>query len=120
MIQISIQLDDETARQMKELAERWGLPEQRYNTAVVARCVERVYKQIFSEWPTIERAWIIKRSNATYDVGIDATGHSSRLLYIGKHEKEARRLATDCIGRHVEESALHSSAVLYHGDVIVD
>ena len=45
MKHISINMDDETIRQMKELAEKWGLPNERYNTAVVSRCVERVWSQ---------------------------------------------------------------------------
>ena len=45
MKQISINMDDETVRQMRELAQKWGMPDARYNTAVVARCVERVWLQ---------------------------------------------------------------------------
>jgi hypothetical protein len=40
-------LDEETTRQMSELAELWGLPEVRHNTPVISRCVERVYFQEF-------------------------------------------------------------------------
>ncbi len=39
MPQISIQVTGETARQMADLAERWGLPRVRHNTAVVERAV---------------------------------------------------------------------------------
>lgn len=43
MKQISMQIDDETQKQIKELALLWGLPDQKYNTQVVLRCVERVW-----------------------------------------------------------------------------
>lgn len=43
MKQISIQLDDETTEQMKQLAAKWGLAEQRHNTAVVTRAVQLVW-----------------------------------------------------------------------------
>jgi hypothetical protein len=49
MKQISIQITDETARQIAELASRWGLPPERHNTPVVERCVERVYQQAVRE-----------------------------------------------------------------------
>ena len=42
---IGIHLDEETVRQMKELAQLWGLPKVRHNTAVFQRCVERVWMQ---------------------------------------------------------------------------
>lgn len=45
MKQISINMDDETIKQMRELADKWGLPETRHNTAVVSRCVERIWLQ---------------------------------------------------------------------------
>lgn len=41
--QISIQVTNETARQMAGLAERWGLPRQRHNTAVIERAVAMVH-----------------------------------------------------------------------------
>lgn len=41
--QIGIVLDDEVIEQMRQLARCWGLPEIRHNTAVIARCVERVW-----------------------------------------------------------------------------
>ena len=43
MKQISIQITDETSRQMAALAERWGLPAQRHNTPVLERAVATVY-----------------------------------------------------------------------------
>lgn len=43
MKKISIHLDDETVEQMQQLAHRWGLPDVRHNTAVIQRCVERVW-----------------------------------------------------------------------------
>ena len=43
MKQISIQVTNETARQIAGLAERWGLPQQRHNTAVIERAVAMVY-----------------------------------------------------------------------------
>ena len=46
MKQISIQISEEAARQIAALARLWGLPEQRHNTPVIERCVERVYQQI--------------------------------------------------------------------------
>lgn len=42
---LSISFDEETAKQMRELAELWGLPEVRHNTPVISRCVERVWQQ---------------------------------------------------------------------------
>lgn len=45
MKHISISMDDETIKQMKELAQKWGLPDTRHNTAVVSRCVERIWLQ---------------------------------------------------------------------------
>lgn len=43
MKHLTTHIDDETVRQMKELAELWGLPEVRHNSQVIARCVERVW-----------------------------------------------------------------------------
>jgi hypothetical protein len=43
MKQISIQITDETARQIAGLAELWGLPQQRHNTPVIERAVAAVY-----------------------------------------------------------------------------
>lgn len=43
MKKLSIHVDDETVEQMKELADLWGLPDIRHNTAVIQRCVERVW-----------------------------------------------------------------------------
>ena len=43
---ISISFDEETTRQMRELAELWGLPEVRHNSPVISRCVERVWQQL--------------------------------------------------------------------------
>lgn len=45
MNQFSYQADDETLRMIKELAALWGLPANRHNTQVIARCVERVHTQ---------------------------------------------------------------------------
>ncbi len=45
MNQFSYQADDETLRQIAQLAEWWGLPTTRHNTPVIARCVERVFLQ---------------------------------------------------------------------------
>lgn len=42
MIQISIQLDEETRRQMQQLAAWWGLPEIRHSTPVISRAVDLV------------------------------------------------------------------------------
>lgn len=44
MNQFSYQADDETLRQIAELAGWWGLPAARHNTPVIARCVERVHR----------------------------------------------------------------------------
>lgn len=46
MKQISISLDDETIKQMQDLALLWGLPEVRHNTPVISRCVERVWMTV--------------------------------------------------------------------------
>ena len=43
MKQISIQITNETARQIARLAECWGLPPQRHNTAVVERCINTIF-----------------------------------------------------------------------------
>ena len=43
MKQISIQITDETARQMAQLARYWGLPPERHNTAVIERAVATVF-----------------------------------------------------------------------------
>lgn len=42
---LSIQLDEEARRMAKVLAEKWGLPEQRFISRVLLRCLERVYVQ---------------------------------------------------------------------------
>jgi hypothetical protein len=43
MKQISIQITDETARQMAKLAKRWGLPPERHNTPVIERAIATVF-----------------------------------------------------------------------------
>ena len=43
MKQISIQVTDETARQMEKLARRWGLSPTRHNTAVIERAVATIF-----------------------------------------------------------------------------
>ena len=43
MKQISIPITDLTARQMASLAQRWGLPDKRYNTAVIERAVTTIF-----------------------------------------------------------------------------
>lgn len=43
MKQISIQITDETARQMARLAKRWGLATERHNTAVIERAVATLF-----------------------------------------------------------------------------
>lgn len=43
MKQISIQITDETARQMSALAKRWGLPPTRHNTPVIERTIATVF-----------------------------------------------------------------------------
>lgn len=43
MKQISIQVTDETARQMAKLAQRWGLPPARHNTPVIERAIATIY-----------------------------------------------------------------------------
>lgn len=43
MKQISIQIADETARQIAHLAKLWGYPVQRHNTAVIERAVNTLY-----------------------------------------------------------------------------
>ena len=43
MKQISIQITDETARQMEKLARRWGLPPARHNTPVIERAIATIY-----------------------------------------------------------------------------
>jgi len=43
MKQISIQITDETARQMARLAKLWGLPPERHNTPVIERAIATVF-----------------------------------------------------------------------------
>lgn len=43
MKQISIQITDETARQMSQLAALWGLPPERHNTPVIERAVATIF-----------------------------------------------------------------------------
>ncbi len=43
MKQISIQITNETARQIAFLAQLWGYPEQRHNTAVMERAINTIY-----------------------------------------------------------------------------
>lgn len=43
MKQISIQITDETARQIKRLASYWGCAPQRHNTAVIERAIATIY-----------------------------------------------------------------------------
>lgn len=43
MPQISVQITDETARQIADLAQHWGLPRIRHNTAVIERTVALAY-----------------------------------------------------------------------------
>lgn len=43
MKQISIQITDETARQMAQLAQRWGLPRERHNTPVLERAIATMF-----------------------------------------------------------------------------
>ena len=45
MKQHPTQLDKEEARMLEALAKKWGLPEQRYTSRAIARCIERVYQQ---------------------------------------------------------------------------
>jgi len=49
MKQLPIQLDEEQERQAKVLAVKWGLPEQRYISRVITRCLERVYQQVINK-----------------------------------------------------------------------
>jgi predicted DNA-binding protein len=41
--QTSIQLTDETRRQIEDLATKWGLSTTRNATEVITRCIERVW-----------------------------------------------------------------------------
>jgi hypothetical protein len=43
MKQISIQITDETARQMSALAKKWGLPPTRHNTPVIERSIATIF-----------------------------------------------------------------------------
>jgi len=42
MNQTTIQLDDETKRQMSQLADWWGLPTTRHLTPVISRSIEQM------------------------------------------------------------------------------
>lgn len=41
--QISIQITNETARQIADLADHWGLPAQRHNTPTIERAIAIVH-----------------------------------------------------------------------------
>lgn len=43
MRHLTTSIDDETDRQIKELADLWGLPDIRHASQVISRCVERVW-----------------------------------------------------------------------------
>ncbi len=43
MKQISIQITDETARQVSRLAKLWGLPPERHNTPVIERAIATIF-----------------------------------------------------------------------------
>jgi hypothetical protein len=43
MKQISIQITEETARQIAALARHWGLPQERHNTPVIERAVATIF-----------------------------------------------------------------------------
>jgi hypothetical protein len=43
MKQISIQITDETARQIAALARHWGLPRERHNTPVIERAIATIF-----------------------------------------------------------------------------
>lgn len=43
MKQISIQITEETARQIARLAKLWGLPSERHNTPVIERAIATVF-----------------------------------------------------------------------------
>lgn len=42
-LNVGFKFDDETFKQMKDLAELWGLPPVRHATQVIAACVDRVW-----------------------------------------------------------------------------
>lgn len=42
---VNFNLDDETIRQMKDLAELWNFPPVRHATLVIASCVDRVWRE---------------------------------------------------------------------------
>ena len=44
-LNIGFKFDDETFKQMKELAELWGLPPIRHATQVVMACVDRIWQE---------------------------------------------------------------------------
>lgn len=43
MKQISIQITDETARQIAQLARHWGLSPERHNTPVIERAIATIF-----------------------------------------------------------------------------
>jgi hypothetical protein len=61
MKQISYQVSGDTQRMIDELAEWWGLPANRHNTPVIAKCIERAHAN--------ERA---RRELAEFDAAIKA------------------------------------------------
>ena len=62
MKQISIQIADETARQISLLAKYWGYPAQRHNTAVIERAINTIY---MLEYGTEEYKQRLKEMGAT-------------------------------------------------------
>jgi hypothetical protein len=63
--QQSLLFDAETLEQAKNLAEKWGLPEKRYFSAVVSRSIERSYTD---EFTGIKIANLDKISDTEWDL----------------------------------------------------
>ena len=42
---LSIQMDEEARRMARVLAEKWGLPKERFISRVLLRCLERIFQQ---------------------------------------------------------------------------
>ena len=71
MKQISIQIADETARQIAWLAEYWGYAPQRHNTAVIERAVNTLY---------MLEAGYAEYRNRLQEMGIETTSSNKEQL----------------------------------------
>ncbi len=78
MKQISIQITEETARQMARLAQHWGLPRERHNTAVLERAVATMFLLVAALCIVVAAgSGIVRVATARAATGAIATGRSA-------------------------------------------